>query len=361
MKDKNMMITLGITFFLFAFVSFLVYLIYCYAYFDKNQEGVFVSKFNQGSYDYVYDNFYNKDEIDKQEFYDVINLMYDKVALKNIYYLNYKNSIYKTLDEFINEYYFGDNDVLEEDVLFASRGKTGLFKRRDLYYSTIKVESGSGLRSSLGIKSNITLKIEDGASLKLDDKDIECSNDECVLDKVFGGIHTIDYVSNGFDYYGLINISTDNETIDIASSKSLIKINKVDINEEEVPISTTDYDLKIGKYSLNKCYLSDNCPAKKNTYIQLNEDNSCTFYTYISLSKAGDTYVGTYEIVGNFLVMKFREHTYSVFDYDTKVTTDIVGEVDMEMRYKIEADNIISNDSYRFKFAEQRKFYSLFF
>ncbi len=350
MKDKNMMITLGITSFLFFFVIFLVYLIYCFAYYDENQEGIFVTKFNNGNYDYVYDNFFNKEEIDKDKYYDVINLMYDKVTLKNIYYLYYKNSVYENLDEFINEYYFGDNEIIVDDILFASVGKTGFFTRRDLFYSTIKVESNSGLKSSIGLKKNIKFMVEESSTIMLDSKNLECLGGECKLDRLLGGLHTIYYISNGHKYYGIINVTKDDEVIDVTSNKSLIKIDSVIVEDDKEEISVSDYNLKIGRYGLNKCYLSDSCPTKKKSYIQLNEDKTCTLYTYISLSKAGDTYVGTYEIEGNFLVMKFREHTYSMFDYDTKESTDIIGTVDMEMRYKIESDTIVSNDSYRFKY-----------
>lgn len=352
MKNKNMMITLGITFFLFAFVSFLVYLIYCYAYYDEYQEETFANEFNRGSYDYVYDNFYENSKIDKEDYYNVIKLMYDKNTLKNIYYLYYKDSVFSNLDEFINEYYFGNHDVLVSDILFASKGKTGLFNRKEIFYGTIKVQSDNGLKSSLGLKEKIVLNIEDNTSIKIDEKELECVSNKCMIETIFGGLHQIKYISNGHIYYGLINITSSDTEIDVTNNKSLIKIDGLDVVDDELPVSNTEYQLNTGKYKLDECFLSSSCPTKKKTYIKLNEDKTCTFYTYISLSKAGDTYVGTYEIVGNFLVMKFTEHTYSVFDYDTKQTTDIIGAVNMEIRYKIENDNVIRNDSYRFKYSE---------
>jgi hypothetical protein len=50
--------------------------------------------------------------------------------------------------------------------------------------------------------------------------------------------------------------------------------------------------------------------------------------------------------------MNFSGHTYQVFDYDTKQSTDINAVVDIELRYRIEDNNYLSNDSYRFKFSE---------
>ena len=79
------------------------------------------------------------------------------------------------------------------------------------------------------------------------------------------------------------------------------------------------------------------------------------YNTYISLDKAGDLYNGTYEIKDGFLIMKFSGHTYQVFDYDTKESTDITADVDMVIQYKIEENNVIVNDSYKFKFYEWLK------
>ena len=114
----------------------------------------------------------------------------------------------------------------------------------------------------------------------------------------------------------------------------------------------SDYNLKTGKFKLSSCFLDSGCPSKSKSYVTLYDDNSCEFYTYITLDQAGDRYIGTYAISGNFLVMHFDSHTYKMFDYDTKQSSDIVAKVDMDIRYKIESDYIISNDSYKFKYAE---------
>ena len=55
MKDKNLFITFSITFVLFSFIIFLMYLIYCYSYYDNRQIELYLDGYNSNSWDYVYD------------------------------------------------------------------------------------------------------------------------------------------------------------------------------------------------------------------------------------------------------------------------------------------------------------------
>ena len=350
MEKKNLFITIGITFSLFAFIIFLLYVVYCFAYYDKYNERIYITKINDNAYDFVYQNIRDNKGLSLEEFYIPIKLMSDKERLKDIYYTYYNGGNYKTLDEFINTYYFAINDIKNNDILFETKGKTGLFNRKKLYYSSIKLKSSSGLETSLGIKSNVQLKIEGNSEILLDGKSVKCKDNLCKIDYVFGGLHEVKYVSNGYNYYGLLNISKNEEIIDITNLESLIKVNNI-LNNSFTE-SKSDYNLKIGKFKLSSCFLDSGCPSKSKSYINLRSDRTCELYTYITLDQAGDKYIGTYEISGNFLIMHFDSHTYKMFDYDTKQASDIFAEVDMDIRYKIESDYIISNDSYKFKYAE---------
>ena len=49
---------------------------------------------------------------------------------------------------------------------------------------------------------------------------IECINSHCSIDKIYGGIYEIRYTSNGYEYYGLVNIYKDKQVIDITNIES---------------------------------------------------------------------------------------------------------------------------------------------
>lgn len=352
-KNKSMIITLGITLFLFSFIIFLVYLIYCYAYYDEYQENLYVDKFNVNDSRYLYNNFYNESNESYEDFMRPYQLMYDKNALKDIYYLYYKGKgLYKDIDEFIKTFYYGNFKVAHNDVSFYSIGKTNLFERREIKYKNVKLYNEFKEFSSLGVINNIRLKIEDNSEIILDDKVLTCVDNECLVDNIFSGLHVIKYKSNNTDYYGIINLKIDNQEIEISLLDSLVKIsdNEVPIKDDIKPVNA---NLNKGLYKLNVCYLDSGCPSKMKSYVRLYEDGKVDYYTYITLDIAGDTYNGTYTISGNFLVLHFDSHVYRMHDYDTKQYTDIEARVDMEMRFKIENSETISNDSFQFKYSTE--------
>lgn len=352
-EKKSMLVTLGITLFLFSFIIFLVYLVYCYAYYDEYQKNIYIDKFNSGNSKYIYDNMFNDSDLTYDDFLISYNLMYDKNNLKNIYYLYYKNSdVVSGLENFIRTYYYGNNRVLKDNVEFQPYGKTSLFHRRSIDYKKINVISIDGYKSSLGLFKNVVLEIEDNSRLLIDDKIIDCEAKECIIGNIFGGLHTLKYKSNNIDYYGIINISRDNQLIDVTTIDSLVKIDSKEVSvKEDIPVINSE--INIGTYKLSACYLDSGCPSESKSYVTLNEDGTVDYYTYITLDVAGDTYHGTYEVNGNFLILKFASHTYRVHDYDTKTFTDIEARVDMEMRFKIENKDTIRNDSYQFKYSAE--------
>ena len=351
--DKNMKTTLLITFLLFSFIIFLIYLLYCFAYYDEHQEDIYYDYVINNKYDFIFDNLAGKDGLSKEKFNKVLDLINDKKNLKNIYYLYYRNTNAIELDEFISKYYFGDSMILNDDVIYSENGKTGLFSRKAIFYKSINLTNSFGEKTSLGVKRNIEFLVESNSKLKIDNVELKCVENICKSSKMFGGLHEISYISNGYEYYGLVNINKDKQSVEITNLDNLVRIDL--ISDNNILVGNNDVSeldvLKTGKYSLNKCYLSFGCPSNKKSYILLNDDGTCKLYTYITLDQAGDLYNGTYIREGNFLVMNFSGHTYQVFDYDTKESTDINADVDMVIRYRID-NNYLIGDSYRFKFSE---------
>jgi len=343
--NKNLVITISITFLLFAFIIFLIYLVYCYAYYNENQENVYLHQFNHNDFAYVFE-YMDKGNLNKEDFMKPIEIMYDKQYLKNLYYLYYEGKGNLSLNDFINIYYYGDRKITKDAVDFIFQGKTDFIKRRKLQYKSIDLENKIGEKSSLGRKKNIKLYLENNSLLELDEKGVACLDNVCIIDEVFGGLHTIKYISNQIVYFGIINIVSDEQVVDVSTLESLVKVE--DKKKDMVTSLTIDSPLSVGKYNLNQCFLSYGCPSKKHSYIVLQDDKTAEFYTYITLDKAGDTYKGTYEITGDFLILSFAKHIYRVFDYDTKEATDIEAEVNVEMRFKIEGDGKVCNDSYCF-------------
>lgn len=354
-ERKSMLITLGITFLLFSFIILLIYLVYCYAYYDENQINIYTDKFNTGNSKYIYDNMFNDSNLTYDDFLISYNLMYDKNTLKNIYYLYYKdnkeNSDISGLETFIKTYYYGNKRVNKDNIEFQTYGKTNLFHRMNLDYKKIEVNSIDGYKSTLGLIKNVTILKEDKSRLSIDGKTVNCDGTECIIKNIFGGLHTIKYKSNNIDYYGIINVIRDDQRIDVTTLDSLVTIGNKVIQKEEEPIINAELD--IGEYKLSDCYLDTGCPSSTKSYLNLHEDGTVDYYTYVTLDIAGDTYHGTYEVIGNFLVLKFASHTYRVHDYDTNKSTDIEGTIDMQMRFKIENRNTIRNDSYQFQYSAE--------
>lgn len=226
-RDKSMLITVGLSSFLFLFVIILIYLVYCFAYYDDNQKSIFIDKINNKKYDFVYENMVNNDKLSLNEFYKVLNLMNDKEKLKIIYDKYYSDKdLYKDEEEFINTYYYGDSEIIEENVSFGEVGKTSLFKRKRFYFENIDVINNSNNKVSLGIKNDIMLNVEDNVIIVVDDKEINCVSNNCNIDYIFGGLHLVFYKSSNLEYIGILNIDRNGQIIDITNLDNLVKISK---------------------------------------------------------------------------------------------------------------------------------------
>ena len=134
----------------------------------------------------------------------------------------------------------------------------------------------------------------------------------------------------------------------ILSTNPFIVLAEVNNNEEETSKDIEQVSLETGRYTLKECYLESSCPYRSYSYIDLRDDGTVTMYIYISLDISGDTYEGTYEVKNGFLYLNFDRHIYKMHDYDTKTKTDIEGNLDIEMVFKIDNSNQISNYDYMF-------------
>lgn len=224
MEDRSTFIALVVSSILFVFIFVLIYTIYCFVYYDKRQEEIFLSYYNEKKYDKVFNNLDDNSDFTIDDFNDVISLMYNKNDLEKIYNDYYKGNIFVTLDDFFNEFYYGDNVLSLENMKFIKTGETNYFRRAKFKYDRIYVSSKNGIKSTLGIFKNITLKIEKNSQLFLDNHELSCYEEACNISKILGGLHSIRYISNNYEYYGIININDDNSFIDIFNLYNLVRM-----------------------------------------------------------------------------------------------------------------------------------------
>lgn len=334
--NKNMKITLIITFSLFGFVIFMLYLLYCYGYYDKHMEDVYLEKANNTKF--VYDKMVSNKRFSKDKYESQIDFMTNKEKYNQIYNTYYKEKYSR--DEFFSIYFYGDYKVNSVDL--DKKGKTGFFKRSKFRYKGISISNADGYNSSLGFKDNISFNIDNGATIYVDKKKLTCSNNKCLVN-LLGGIHEISYLVNGDKYYALVNIYKNDMDINVGNILSLVLC-----NEEKVTEVNEDISSLVGTKKIKECYKEASCANKSKSYLDLRSDGTCTYHLDIPFEVARDHYEGTYRREGNFLILSFKSHTYNMFDYDTKVWTAIKQEGDTEIRFKIEGNKLIG-EQYKFE------------
>lgn len=345
---KRILITVIVSVVLVGIISFLMYVIYTFGYYNKNEINSMTYKFNTNDFEYVYNNLTEK--LDKDKYDRIISIMYDKSTLKDIYYLYYSRSEYNIAD-FYNEFYYGDKNVSSSDIDFNYNGKTTLFKKSIITYNYINVTNKNGSKSAIGIINNVTLNVDNGSELYIDNEKVECNDNKCYFDKIYGGIHEIRYVNNKITYYGLLNIVKNDSEINISTLNSLIRINGKTELKSVKDVSQGSID--VGIYGLSNCYLDDNCGNKKRSYLNIYEDNRVELYLYYSYEVAGSLLTGTWHIDGNNIIFEFTDHIYSLYDYDYKEVNKIETKVDITKKYKIINNRTINNNEYRFDFEEE--------
>ena len=350
-KHQNLVITLIISLLLFIILTVITYLIYIYGYYDKNKENKILENFNSYKFDRVYNDLYlnDKEYLTTKSLRNMTDLMFNKKNLENIYDKYYQDTNkYSSKNDFINKYYYGSSTLTIKDIKFQNTGKTDILSRRLSKSISYKIKNVYEEETYIGIIKNITFKTLGEDALKIDDNIISCFN-ECKINKLYSGVHSIEYTHKGFIYYSILLIDKSNTTIYMNEIKNLVAISKnVDTSIFD-DLEKNGNDLQVGIYSLTKCNLSSGCPSTNYSYVMLNQDKTCAFYTYITIDKAGDSYEGTYEKENGFLILDFSGHTYSVFDYDTKKSTDIAVDTNIKMVFKINSKTTFSNSDYEFK------------
>ncbi len=222
MRDKNLLLTIIITFFLFSFVSFLIYLIYCYAYYNPHQEKDYIRKFNTSNYAFVYDNLKNN-KLPYEDFLIPLKLMYTKKNLTDIYDKYYKDS-HISKEDFLSTYYFGENESNEEDFSFVFTGETTLFKRRHLKYDKITVRNSHNKTSTIAYLTNINISKLTNSTITIDNNELTCTDTNCTILSIYGGLHELIYKTPNTTYYALVNFTKSKEQIDVSLIDNLIKI-----------------------------------------------------------------------------------------------------------------------------------------
>lgn len=288
---KALSTTLSLTIILFGFIIFLLYVIYCYAYYDKYLEYEYANKFNNKEYKFVYDKMIGKGNLTYEQFIFGIENVSNKDKIKNIFNTYYKDSGLYNEKDFLNTYLFDLKNITEENIKFSSNGKTNLFTRRAIFYDDIKVNNSNGF-IKFGVFNKVMFEVESNSILRVDNKELECSNNICTIDKLYGGIYEINYVSNGYEYYALVNINKDKQKINVTNLENLVKVKKVNAN------------LKYGRYLLTDC--EGFCPVLNRSYLMINEDNTYYLYNY---NKDGQNYnvSGKYSIDNNYIIFDNKD------------------------------------------------------
>ena len=351
-KHQHLIVTLIISLLLFIILTVITYLIYVYGYYDRIKENDILENFNSYKFDRVHQDLYlnDKEYLTTKSLKNMTDLMFNKKNLESIYDNYYLNTNkYSSKEDFINKYYYGTSTLTIKDIDFFNTGNTDILSRRISKSIRYRIKNVYDEETHIGIIKNINFVTLENDSLKIDDNTINCSK-ECKIDKMYSGVHSLEYYHDGFTFYSIILIDASNSTININNLKNLVPISK-DIDDTLLDeIVGNKSELNVGIYSLNKCNLASGCPSTNYSYITLNKDNTCAFYTYITIDKAGDSYSGTYKKENGFLILEFSGHTYSVFDYDTKQSTDIQVETNIKMTFKIDSKTSFSNKDYEFIF-----------
>lgn len=343
---KNISITIGITSFLIALIVFLIYVIYCFSYYENSLKKELINNYNLYKYDYIYANTHNSEAISKKDYHYTMNLMNDKNTLIDIYNNYYKEkNIYEDINDFVNKYYFGDYQISKKDITFYKEGKTNLLDRSTIYFDKVNIKSKNGLESTYGVFNNIKFIIDQSSNLYIDDVKQECNFEACTIETMLGGIHKLQLESNSYKYFTLVNVTDSNTEIEVLLLDDLVAVNKV-IEKAE---SNNEFTLEPGRYNLKEVYFDYSKPSLSKSYLDINEDGTVLYHTYISTEIASEDYRGTYSRKGDFLTFDFTSHLYAMYDYDTHQSSNVETTVNTKMSFKIIDNNEIKNDKLHFK------------
>ncbi len=341
--NKHRLLTLLLSACLFLFLTILIYTLYCYVFFNKNQIKNYTDNYNNKEYTFIFNNLYNKEKVTDKDFYLAIYQTLDKETILKIYN-EYYIDLYSE-EDFLKLYYYGDIEVNNKDIEFNKIGKTTYGARQQLEYKTIKLNKENQY-TKIGVLNNINLITEDTISIKFDNKELynEC-NKECKIDNIVGGNHLLYLKTNTKEYVTFINMYDSNIDIDLSNKENFIILNETEEEQEE---KKEIKEIKPGVYNISECYIKPNvyCATKKKSYIYIRDNKTVYFYLYNGWEIALTEYWGTYTIKNNFVIMNFTKHSYTAFDYDTRTYSTVESNSDSEQTYKIEGKYLIG-DKYK--------------
>ena len=339
LKKNRLSITIIISLIFLVIVCISSYIIYVFGFYNKLQDNKVLEYYNSYDFDnlYYYMDISDNKYMSKKTYQSIINTMYNKLTLQQIYNDYYVDSnIYKDMDSFVNEFYYGYGDKSKDSFVLKYKGKTTLFSRRKLIIEGIKVKSSSNENGFLGKIKNVTFNIEENASIKIDGIPIDCDNNVCNIDYMFGGVHLIEYTSGEFIYFSIYNIAKDNTIVNINNLKNLVSVNKkvtieADNFDKVINDNINNKTLATGLYALVECKSKEGCPSY-NSYMSINVDGTLSYTRYYGTTV--NNYTGIYTFNNGFINIVFN-----------KVDNQSLSE---KVTFKINDDGSFSNDYYRF-------------
>ncbi len=353
-KRKKIIATIIISIIILIVLSVLCYIIYVYGYYDNLNKNQIIENFNSFKFNKVYDDIYYNDGkyLTQKTFTNMTDIMFNKKNLEKIYDNYYKNvNKYKSKEEFIKKYYYGYRELTEDDVDFYYQGKTSLFTRMKTKSLSYNVTNGNNEILKMGIIKNITFNTNDDTALIIDNNHIDC-NQTCSIDKIYSGIHTIEYIKNGYKFFTLYSITNNNASISLNNINTLIAISEeVDMNIFD-DMDIKNIDLNVGIFTLSKC-VNDNfdCPRTIDSYIVLNTDKTFSFYKFnFSINESPNIFSGTYRIENSFLILNYQSYKYTeVIDNKETEQTKLISKTET---YNIYNRNKFYNDQMEFNIKD---------
>ena len=126
MKKNRLSITIIISLIFLVIVCISSYIIYVFGFYNKLQDNKVLEYYNSYDFDnlYYYMDISDNKYMSKKTYQSIINTMYNKLTLQQIYNDYYVDSnIYKDMDSFVNEFYYGYGDKSKDSFVLKYKGR----------------------------------------------------------------------------------------------------------------------------------------------------------------------------------------------------------------------------------------------
>lgn len=346
-RYKKLTTTILISLLTILIVSFLSYIIYVHGFYDVINKNRIIENFNSFKFNKVFDDIYLKDNkyLTKDTFIYMTDIMFNKKNLEKIYDNYYKNNNkYKSKDDFIKKYYYGYKEVNKDSIIFDETGNNTFFTRKTIKSKSYEVTNGYKEKISLGVLENVLITTNNNSKIKIDGNTIDC-NKICGLDNIYSGVHSIEYIKDGYTYYTLYLINNNNTSINLNNISTLVAVSEeVDMNIFD-DIDIKNIDLNVGIYSLVKDNTTNSSILVNYSYIVLNNDKTFNYYVYTDINKEPNEYSGTYKIENAFLTLNYQLYRYYTYEEGNTVIHE-------ELSSKMETFNIYNKNKFYNEFSE---------